>query len=237
MRTCAARVARSPAPQLGRRTSRKSIIVPMREPGWNWANDRPRGTVKRHGFGHQSVRNGFGISNLTNFSRPLTTLSLPGQIPASAWRRRRSDAGRGMVGGSCSKGDDQIWLCRTFRRRTFIDGVDLSAIYIVAEQSSSDHEREFWLCETVSPMMDLTALSGNRRRPRALRSWCPLGTTARQACDPNLFNLAPRTVGIAGQWDASTPFNVAVGGTDFDDAANPSTYWTATNSGAGAPVG
>ena len=28
---------------------------------------------------------------------------------------------------------------------------------------------------------------------------------------------------------ASTPYNVAVGGTDFNDALNPTTYWNSTN--------
>jgi subtilase family serine protease len=41
--------------------------------------------------------------------------------------------------------------------------------------------------------------------------------------DPNPFGL-----GVSGV--ASTQFNVAVGGTDFNDIANPATFWNTTNS-------
>jgi hypothetical protein len=37
------------------------------------------------------------------------------------------------------------------------------------------------------------------------------------------------TTGLSVNGLASTPFNVAVGGTDFNDASNPSTYWSSTN--------
>jgi hypothetical protein len=39
----------------------------------------------------------------------------------------------------------------------------------------------------------------------------------------------PAICGLAVNGVASTPYNVAVGGTDFNDPSNPTTYWSATN--------
>jgi subtilase family serine protease len=49
--------------------------------------------------------------------------------------------------------------------------------------------------------------------------------------DPtNLTTAQPATTGLAVNGVGSTPFNVAVGGTDFNDLSNPATYWGSTNS-------
>jgi hypothetical protein len=42
---------------------------------------------------------------------------------------------------------------------------------------------------------------------------------------------APAEFGLQVSGFASTPYDVAVGGTDFNDLASPSTYWNATNAG------
>jgi Pro-kumamolisin, activation domain len=39
----------------------------------------------------------------------------------------------------------------------------------------------------------------------------------------------PAVCGLAVNGIASTPYNVAVGGTDFNDPSNPTTYWSSTN--------
>lgn len=55
------------------------------------------------------------------------------------------------------------------------------------------------------------------------------GNTGAAGCDG--FNAVPSTHGLAVNGLASTPFNVAVGGTDFSDTVNGtnSTYWRASN--------
>ena len=42
-------------------------------------------------------------------------------------------------------------------------------------------------------------------------------------------NTAPASQGYGINGLASTAYNVAVGGTGFNDAASPSTYWNASN--------
>jgi subtilase family serine protease len=66
------------------------------------------------------------------------------------------------------------------------------------------------------------------------------GDNGSAACEnPNPNDLAtaqPATTGLAVNGISSTPYNIAVGGTDFNDAFNPATYWSSTNSGTGASI-
>ncbi len=61
------------------------------------------------------------------------------------------------------------------------------------------------------------------------------GDAGSAACDITPGNASPPSPAIPAQHGlqvsglASTPFNVAVGGTDFDDFNNPGTYWSTTN--------
>jgi hypothetical protein len=54
------------------------------------------------------------------------------------------------------------------------------------------------------------------------------GDSGSAACDQAATNT-PSTMGLAVTGEASTPYNVAVGGTDFNDFSNPTTYWNSTN--------
>jgi subtilase family serine protease len=61
------------------------------------------------------------------------------------------------------------------------------------------------------------------------------GDAGSAACDITPGNATPPTPVVAAQNGlqvsglASTPYNVAVGGTDFNDFNNPGTYWNSTN--------
>jgi subtilase family serine protease len=57
------------------------------------------------------------------------------------------------------------------------------------------------------------------------------GDNGSAGCDPgaNAANQDAAANGLAISGIASTPFNIAMGGTDFDDATNQSTFWNATN--------
>ena len=55
------------------------------------------------------------------------------------------------------------------------------------------------------------------------------GDSGSAGCD-GLPNQTSAQTGLAVSGIASTPFNVAVGGTDFDDLNNPSQYWNSSNS-------
>jgi hypothetical protein len=115
------------------------------------------------------------------------------------------------------------------------DGVDLSAVYIVDDNIAPVMSESFGSCEA-----SLTT-AGNRffnslwqqAAAEGITVVISSGDSGSAGCDPPAGNpnetAASRGIAISGI--ASTPFNVAVGGTDFDDSVigYPSLYWNTTN--------
>ena len=58
------------------------------------------------------------------------------------------------------------------------------------------------------------------------------GDSGAAGCDDPNQNL-PADFGLAVNGVGSTPFNIAVGGTDFNDFSNPTTYWNNSNNSSG----
>jgi hypothetical protein len=113
-------------------------------------------------------------------------------------------------------------------------GIDLSALYIVDNNIAGIMSESYGACE---PGL---GTSGNafynalweQAAAQGITVLISTGDNGSAACDdPNSFDFASN--GLAVNGIASTPFNVAVGGTDFlYSATNPSsTYWNVTNSG------
>jgi hypothetical protein len=113
-------------------------------------------------------------------------------------------------------------------------GIDLSALYIVDNNIAGIMSESYGSCEAglgtagnnfYSALWEQAAAQG-------ITVLISTGDNGSAACDdPNSFDFASN--GLAVNGIASTPFNVAVGGTDFlYSATNPSsTYWNVTNSG------
>src|SRR6202166_4562391 len=113
-------------------------------------------------------------------------------------------------------------------------GIDLSALYIVDNNIAGIMSESYGSCEAglgtagnnfYSALWEQAAAQG-------ITVLVSTGDNGSASCDdPNSFDFASN--GLAVNGIASTPFNVAVGGTDFlYSATNPSsTYWNVTNSG------
>ncbi len=119
-----------------------------------------------------------------------------------------------------------------------IGGVDLSALYIVDNNVAPILSESYGLCE---PFI-LTA--GNafynalweQAAAEGISVIVAAGDSGSAGCDNSASEIAA-TNGLAVSGTASTPFNVAVGGTDFDDYQNWTPYWSTTNNGTtGASV-
>ncbi len=63
------------------------------------------------------------------------------------------------------------------------------------------------------------------------------GDNGSAGCDPASApaNQDAATLGLGVSGIASTPYNIAMGGTDFDDVGNQSTFWNTTNSSTTTP--
>jgi pro-kumamolisin-like protein/Big-like domain-containing protein len=119
-------------------------------------------------------------------------------------------------------------------------GVDLSAQYIVDNNLAPVLSESYGICEL------FLGTTGNQFFSQLWQQAAAQGITALVAtgdsgsavCDRNAGTQGPAQFGLSVNGFSSTPYNIAVGGTDFNDLTNPSTYWSATNSvPPGAPVG
>ena len=121
------------------------------------------------------------------------------------------------------------------------DGVDLSGLYIVDNNLAPVMSMSFGTCE---PFLGVT---GNQFENNLWEQAAAEGITVTVAtgdngsadCDPAAPPATQNaaTLGVAVSGVASTPFNIAVGGTDFDNslAGYPAPYWNVTNTTTTTP--
>jgi VCBS repeat-containing protein len=109
-------------------------------------------------------------------------------------------------------------------------GIDLSALYIINNNLAPVMSESYGACEAA------LGTAGNQfyqflweqAAAQGITVMLSTGDNGSAGCDdPNTETLAQNGLGISGL--VSTPFNVAVGGTDFDQFSNASNYWNATN--------
>jgi hypothetical protein len=115
------------------------------------------------------------------------------------------------------------------------DGVDLSALYIVDHNLASVISESYGQCEFNM------GTAGNQfynnlwqqAAAQGITVFVSSGDNGSAGCDfeedQGLPPPQPAQHGLQVNGIASTPYNVSVGGTDFNDYFNQSTYWSATN--------
>ncbi|HET6936344.1 MAG TPA: S53 family peptidase, partial [Candidatus Angelobacter sp.] len=109
------------------------------------------------------------------------------------------------------------------------DGVDLSAQYIVNNNLAPVMSTSFGACEQNLPAGENSFWSSlwTQAAAQGITAFVSAGDSGAAGCDPS--NAASGTVqGVNGL--ASTPNNIAVGGTEFNDAAG--NFWNASNNPA-----
>ncbi len=112
-------------------------------------------------------------------------------------------------------------------------GIDLSAEYIIDNNLAPVMSESYGECELG------IGTSGNQfysqlwqqAAAQGITVFISSGDNGSAGCDD--FDAAqrpaPSEYGLQVSGFASTPYNVAVGGTDFNDALNPNLYWNSTN--------
>jgi hypothetical protein len=110
------------------------------------------------------------------------------------------------------------------------DGVDASAIYIVDNNIAPVMSESFGSCEAglgTAGNLFYAAL-WQQAAAEGITVVVSAGDNGAAACDPPSSNVnesaASQGIGVSGI--ASTPFNVAMGGTDFDQAGNQTKFWS-----------
>jgi subtilase family serine protease len=116
---------------------------------------------------------------------------------------------------------------------TVSSGVDLSALYIVDNNVAPVMSDSYGSCEAALGTSGNAFYSGlwEQAAAEGITVVVAAGDTGSAGCDPAALpaDQNAATLGLAVNGLASTPFNVAMGGTDFDQAGNLLNYWNATN--------
>ena len=116
-------------------------------------------------------------------------------------------------------------------------GIDLSALFAVDNNLASVISESYGACE---PSLGSTgnlfySALWEQAAAQGITVVVSTGDSGSAGCDPDPSGTSPNAAvdGLAVSGIASTPFNVAVGGTDFDASAQPVTppnqFWSATN--------
>lgn len=106
-------------------------------------------------------------------------------------------------------------------------GVDLSALYLVDNNLADVISESFGDCEAIlGPVNVFYNSLWEQAAAQGITAVVSSGDNGSAGCDFPEFPTA--FLGLAVNGTASTPFNVAVGGTDFDDP-NPLSYFRSTN--------
>jgi Pro-kumamolisin, activation domain/Bacterial Ig-like domain (group 3) len=109
------------------------------------------------------------------------------------------------------------------------DGVDLSALYIVDNNIADVVSESFGACEAVLGTDNLFQnLVWEQAAAQGITVAVSTGDSGSAGCD-DFTTQTVATGGLAVSGVASTPFNVGVGGTDFDDVGAQATFWSTTN--------
>jgi len=111
------------------------------------------------------------------------------------------------------------------------DGILLSATYIVNNNLASAMSTSFGNCESALGSSWNTFFNNTWSQAAAegISVFVSAGDSGSAGCDAD-SSSTPASHGLAVNGIASTPYNVAVGGTEFNDTASPSTYWNSTMS-------
>ncbi len=114
-------------------------------------------------------------------------------------------------------------------------GIDGSALYIVDNNVAPILSESYGACESGLGTAGNAFYNALWQQAAAegITVVISAGDNGSAGCDnPD----APASSGVAVSGLASTPFNVAMGGTDFDDANNQTTFWNAANTSTTPPV-
>jgi len=112
------------------------------------------------------------------------------------------------------------------------DGLSLAALYAIEQNVASVVSASFATCEaTLGPQNPFWSSIWEQAAAQGISVFVSAGDTGAAQCDSNDSPNAPATQGLAVSGMASTPYDTAVGGSQFNEAAagGNATFWNAAN--------
>ncbi len=113
-------------------------------------------------------------------------------------------------------------------------GIDLSALYIVEHNLAGQMSESYGICESGLGSAGNAFYNSlwQQAAAQGITAMVSAGDNGSAGCD-DFNNATTASYGLAVNGLASTPYNVAVGGTDFDQVNNWTLYWNSTNDTSG----
>jgi len=166
----------------------------------------------------QEFRNAFGVSG------GLFNIVLNGPDPGDLGGGEEAEATLDSSWSGAIAPDETVNLVVSATTDT-TDGIDLSEVYIVENNFADIMTESFSSCELYATDGQLAFAYGLAEQAAAqgITYFVSTGDDGAEGCDDP--SVAPATNPISVNLLASTPFNVAVGGTEFNENGNPNAYW------------
>jgi Pro-kumamolisin, activation domain/Bacterial Ig-like domain (group 3) len=171
----------------------------------------------------------FGLANLTAFTYANNVIvngSDPGIVPGDDGETTLDVE---MVGSIAPQATIKV-VVSDFAATLGAQGIDLSAFYIMENNIAKIASESYGGCELADPGDPFYQQLWEFGASEGITITVSTGDTGSAGCDnaaatsyANVSDIGPSVNEIA-----STPFNVAVGGTDFNDLAKLTTYWNNT---------
>jgi subtilase family serine protease len=176
----------------------------------------------------QQFRNLFGLSNNFTASNIIFNGPDPGiQGPESA----SFDEGEAVLdvewSGAVAQGANIQLVVSENSQTLGAAGIDLSAVYIIDTNLAPILSESFGACEVGLTSSGVTFFNAlwEQASTQGITVLVSAGDSGSDSCDDGSgLDFSTSGLGISGL--ASTPFNVALGGTDFQNGASPSIYWS-----------
>jgi hypothetical protein len=190
--------------------------------------------------------------NLQDVLSFRTLFGLPTNLPANTPKVILNGPDPGNLGPNSAEGEAdldvewsgavakgaQIVLVVTEQPDTFgVSGNDLSSAYIVNNNIAPIVSSSFLACEVLNAGESTfyTSLWG-QAAAQGMTVMVATGDAGPAGCD-NFDTESVATEGLSVNAIASTPYNVAVGGTDFDDVGNETSFFNNSNTTSVTPPG
>jgi Pro-kumamolisin, activation domain/Bacterial Ig-like domain (group 3) len=176
----------------------------------------------------QDFRNVFGAANGA-FGAVNFGVNLNGENPGDLGGDEEAEATLDSTWPSAIAPGAWVYLVVSATTNT-TDGTDLSEASIIESNVYDIMTESFIACElyaTDAQLAGQTAMA-EQAAAQGITYFVSTGDAGAEACDDP--NTAPATNPISVNYLASTAFNVAVGGTEFNENGDPSKYWTSTSS-------
>jgi large repetitive protein len=165
------------------------------------------------------------------FGLPLTTpqVILNGPDPGSLFNPDESEADLDVEWSGAMAPKATIKLVVSGSTNA-TDGVDLSAEYIVENNLAPVMSTSFGACEASIGAAEWTFYTNlwQQAAAQGITAIVASGDSGAAGCDNPFFGPATRGPAVSGL--ASTPYNIAVGGSQFNENGVDSKYWSPTNS-------